>query len=180
MDELRKTLEAVNDWLKFAEAKNAILVATSGFALWSSIRLIIWNEIGFYAGIYFAILSICLVGGFVTSLLSFLPVLNYQWIVPIPGKVANKNIIYFGYLGTLSKNKLLAEYMRATESKETDVKIIHEMFAEQIIINSKITLAKYNMFERAIKIILFGILTPVIAIPVLYFSDKRRRNVNDI
>lgn len=180
MDELRNTLESVNDWLKFAEAKNAVVVATSGFALWASVRLILSSETGCYATAYFAVLSAFLLGGFVTALLSFLPVLNYRWIVPARSVVVNRNLLYFGYLATLSKKQVLEAYIRATESRETDVKEIHGMFAEQVIINSRISLAKYAMFELAIKIILFGVLTPIIAIPVLYFSRKKRENTNGV
>lgn len=180
MDELRNTLESVNDWLKFAEAKNAVVVAASGFALWAPVRLILSSETGCYASAYFAILSVFLLGGFVTALLSFLPVLNYRWIVPAPSGLANGNLLYFGYLATLSKKQVLEAYARATESKEADVKEIHEMYAEQVIINSRIALAKYSMFEFAIKVLLFGVLTPVIAILVFYFSRKKRERIDGI
>ncbi len=178
MDELRDILESVNDWLKFAEAKNAVVVATSGFALWASVRLTLENETGCYASAYFAILSVFLLSGFVTALLSFMPVLNYRWIVPAPSRVANGNLLYFGYLATLSKKQMLEAYLKATGSKETDIKELHEMYAEQIIINSRIALAKYAMFEFAIKVLLFGVLTPVIAIPIFYFSRRKRENTD--
>ncbi|QEA39335.1 hypothetical protein FGL86_09770 [Pistricoccus aurantiacus] len=171
-------MESVNDWLKFAEAKNAVVVAASGFALWASVRLILSNETGCYASAYFAILSVFLLGGFVTALLSFLPILNYRWIVPAPSRLANGNLLYFGYLATLSKKQVLEAYIKATESKESDVKEIDGMYAEQIIINSRIAFAKYGMFEFAIKVLLFGILTPVIAVPVFYFSRKKRVSID--
>lgn len=180
MNELRDTLESVNDWLKFAEAKNAVVVAASGFGLWASLRIALSNETGCYATTYFAILSIFLVGGFVTALLSFLPILNYRWVIPAPAKLANGNLLYFGYLATLSKNQVLEAYLKATESKEVDVKEIHGMYAEQVIVNSRIALAKYAMFEFAIKVLLLGVLTPVIAVPVFYFSRKKRESVDGI
>ena len=180
MDELRDTLKSVNDWLKFAEAKNAVVVAASGFALWASLRLALSNETGCYASAYFATLSVFLLAGFLTALLSFLPVLNYRWVVPKRGKLANGNLLYFGYLAKCSKSQVLEAYMKATASKETDVKEIHGMYAEQIIINSRIALAKYAMFEFAVKVLLFGVLTPVVAIPVFYFSRKKRESVDGI
>lgn len=180
MNELRDILESVNDWLKFAEAKNAVVVAASGFGLWASLRLALSSEIQCYAATYFTSLSFFFLGGFVTVLLSFLPVLNYRWVISRPARLANSNILYFGYLATLSKKQFLEAYLKATESKEVDVKEIHGMFAEQIIINSRIALAKYAMFEFAIKLILLGVLTPLVAIPVLYFSKKKRESIDDI
>ena len=50
MDTLKDTLALVNDWLKFAEAKNAIVVTAAGVALWASVRLIVSNGTGFYVG----------------------------------------------------------------------------------------------------------------------------------
>lgn len=180
MDELRNTLESVNDWLKFAEAKNAVVVAASGFALWASLGLTLSTETGCYASTYFAILSAFLITGFVTALLSFLPILNYRWIVPTPRKLANGNLLYFGHLATLSKNQVLDAYIKATESREADIKEIHGMFAEQIIVNSRIALEKYAMFEFAIKIILIGVLTPAIAIPVFLVSRRKRESIDGI
>lgn len=180
MNELRDTLESVNDWLKFAESKNAVVVAASGFGIWASLRLALSNETGCYATTYFAILAIFLLAGFVTSLLSFLPILNYRWVIAKPAKLANGNLLYFGYLATLSKQQAIEAYVKATGSKEADVKEMHEMYAEQIIINSRIALAKYEMFEFAIKALLLGVLTPVIAIPVFYLSRKKRESVDDI
>lgn len=180
MDELRDTLESVNDWLKFAEAKNAVVVAASGFALWASLRLILSDETGGYVSAYFGILSVFLLGGFVTTLLSFLPILNYRWVVPTRGKLANHNLLYFGHLATLSKKQLLEAYIRATESNEAAVQELHGMYAEQVIINSRIALAKYAMFEFAIKVLLLGVLTPLIAIPVFYFSRKKRESIDGI
>lgn len=180
MDTLKDTLALVNDWLKFAEAKNAVAVTVIGVALWPSIRVIASNGTGCYLKTYLAVLILFFSGGFIVSLLSFLPVLNYRWIVPASNSVPNKNLLYFGHLSTLSKNQLLNAYMHATQSKEADVIEIHGMYAEQIIINSRIALAKYAMFECTIKIILCGILTPLIALPILYFSKKRREEVNDI
>ncbi|WP_284455231.1 Pycsar system effector family protein [Alloalcanivorax xenomutans] len=180
MDELRDTLESVNDWLKFAEAKNAVVVAASGFALWASLRLTLSPETECYVSTYFAILSAFLLAGFVTALLSFLPILNYRWIVPKPSKLDNGNLMYFGYLATLSKNQVLDAYIKATESREADTKEIHGMVAEQIIVNSRIAVAKFAMFEVAIKVLLAGVLTPVIAIPVLCISRKKRENIDGI
>lgn len=180
MDELKDTLDSVNNWLKFAEAKNAVVVAASGFALWASIRIVLSSEANLYVNAYFGILSAFLLGGFVTALLSFMPVLDYRWIVPVPRKASNKNLLYFGYLATLSKKQVIEGYIKATKSIETDVHDIHDMYAEQIIINSRISLAKYAMFEFSIKVILFGVLTPLIAIPVLYFSKTKRESTDGI
>jgi hypothetical protein len=180
MDTLKDTLALVNDWLKFAEAKNAVIVAAAGVALWALVRLIVLNETNCYFRIYSIVFALFFLGGFIVSLLSFLPVLNYRWIVPASNSVANKNLLYFGYLSTLSKNQLLNAYRHATQSKEANVIDIHGMYAEQIIINSRIALVKYAMFEYAIKILLCGVLTPLIAVPLLYFLKRHREKTYDI
>ena len=179
MDALKDTLSLVNDWLKFAEAKNAVVVTATGVALWATIRLIMAEETGCQVDLYLSILVIFLLSSFITSLLSFLPVLNYRWIIPEPAEIANKNLLYFGYLSTLSNSQLIKKYREVTHTKETEVSELDDMYAEQIIINSRIALAKYEMFERAVKILLYGVLTPFIAFPLLYITKIKRGKIDD-
>ena len=42
----------VNDWLRFAEAKNAALIALASAALWASIKVIVSNDIHLWIAIY--------------------------------------------------------------------------------------------------------------------------------
>jgi len=180
METLRETLSDVNDWLRFAEAKNGVLVAASGVAVWGALRLSVLRETSCYLDLYLGIAILFLALGFITSLLSFLPVLEYRWIIPSATAGEDQNLLYFGHLAAYSKKDLVERYRKATGCNETEVTELHGMYAEQIIINSRIALAKYALFERAVTFVLWGVLTPLAAVPLLFFAKKKRRKTDGI
>lgn len=180
MDAMRETLSQVNDWLRFAEAKNGVLVATSGVAIWGCLRIVMLREYSCYVDIYFSIAAVFFALGFVTSLLSFLPVLNYRWIIPAAPADCGQNLLFFGHLAAFSKTQLINSYRKATGSDDASTTELDRMYAEQIIMNSRIALAKFGLFERAVTFVLWGALTPLIAVPLLFFSKKRRERTDGI
>lgn len=180
METLRGTLNDVNDWLRFAEAKNGVLVAASGVAVWGCLRLAVLRETGCYVDSYLGVAVLFLALGFVTSLLSFLPVLKYRWIIPSATAGKDQNLLYFGHLATYSKRNLVESYRKATGTNEAEVTELHGMYAEQIIINSRIALAKYALFEHAVTFVLWGVLTPLVAVPLLFFAKKKRNKTDGI
>ncbi|MBU0538464.1 MAG: hypothetical protein KKF24_08580 [Gammaproteobacteria bacterium] len=180
MEALKDVLENVNGWLKFAEAKNAVLVTTSGVALWAGARLLVSDEIGCYLQAYLCFLIVFLGAALITGLLSFLPVLSYSIIVPKPYAVDNENLLYFGYLSTLSKNELVKKFLDALDAPDTEQNAFHPMYAEQIIINSRVALAKYALFERGVNLIILGALTPVVGGLLLYAAKNKRKATDGV
>ena len=168
MEALKEVLESVNGWLKFAEAKNAVLITASGVALWATARLLMSEDVGGYLQVYFFVLIV------------FLPVLSYSIIVPKPKEVGNKNLLYFGYLSTLSKNELIKKFVQALEIPEKEVNDFHKMYAEQIIINSRVALAKYALFERGVNLIILAALTPIIGGILLYAAKNKRKKTDGV
>lgn len=182
MDALDDLLKSVNDWLKFAETKNAVLLLATGAAIWGAARLIILEQTGCYLSTYLLYLEAFLLAAFLTALVSFLPILNYRWIVskPTRQKTANGNILFFAYLAGLSTSQLISEFRTAVSAADNDLKQIDQMYAEQIIINSRIALAKFSMFELSVKFVLYGVLTPLIAFPLLHLSKKKCEGIDGI
>lgn len=172
MDDLTNTLGSVNQWLKFAEAKNGVVVAATGAALWGALRMIVSGEVRWYLTIYLLVLVAFFLAAFVVSLLSFLPKLYPPPALEQPD-ANDGNLLYFGHLATLSKELLIERYREAACVKADDITKIHWMYADQIIVNSRITLAKFSMFTTSAKLLLYGILTPIIAFPLIYLFTKR-------
>ncbi|WP_395373459.1 Pycsar system effector family protein [Marinicella sp. W31] len=175
--ELKEILSSVTDWLKFAETKNAVLVTTSGVGFWSLIRLLLNQNFSFYLELYFFSFSLFFFGSFLIGLLSFLPVLNYSIIIPRQSG-RKKNILYFGYLATLSKSDLVKEYHNVSNQPGNEVSEIDSMMAEQIILNSRIALTKYKFFEYGVNSIVLGALTPIIGCVLLIVIKKRRDKID--
>ena len=136
MDDLTNTLDSVNQWLKFAEAKNGAVVAATGAALWGAVRMLVSGEVCWYLIIYLLVLVAFFLAAFVVSLLSFLPKLYSPPASEQPG-ANDGNLLYFGHLATLSKELLIARYQEAACVKTEDVTRVHWMYADQIIVNSR-------------------------------------------
>lgn len=189
MDDLKDIFDNVNNWLKFAEAKNAALIAISGMFIWGSVRLLVIlkstekismdGNLGcvltaylFFMLVFFTIALIC-------GIASFIPVSKYILIIPTGEPSNADNLLFFGHLSKYNKKKLVEKVKAASDSKDTDINDIHQMYAEQIIVNSRITEAKIHFFNIGSKSILLGILTfPVGALFLWKLSKNEKGFIN--
>jgi hypothetical protein len=156
-DKLWKIFANVNDWLKFAEAKNAMLIGFNGASIFGLSRIMVncsdnlkW---------YLIIVSIFFGASLITSLISFVPRLSsLSFSDQSDSKM--KNIYYFEYLKTLGSQTLLEEISQ----KEKDYKFPDSLknLGDQIISNSKIASLKYSYFSVAIWITICGIVTLIV------------------
>ncbi|KPQ19161.1 MAG: hypothetical protein HLUCCX10_03505 [Algoriphagus marincola HL-49] len=162
-DKLWKIFANVNDWLKVAEAKNAMLIGFNGACIFAASRIINFTDSLFWC--YLVIGCILLVGSLIISLLTFVPRL-----ADLPfssySKTNSENSFFFEYLKTLTKEQLLEKHFkRPDEGFPTALQDL----AEQIINNSKISSLKYSYFSVAIWFTIGGIVTPIIGLIVFGF-----------
>jgi hypothetical protein len=156
-DKLWKIFANVNDWLKVAEAKNAMLVGFNGASIFGLSRIMAncTNCLWWY------LLMVCVFFGasLITSLISFVPRLSdLPFSSASPSK--NKNIYFFEYLKTLTNQTLLEEVCQEAKGFEFPTSL--KNLADQIKNNSKIASLKYSYFSVAIWITICGIVTPVV------------------
>lgn len=170
LDELRHLLSLVNEWLRFAEAKNGVLFgANAGLA---------FSYLGFLAGdipfencwvnLYISNGVILFALSAIVALLSFLPSLE------IPKKnseniIGIDNPLFFGHLRRYTHDsliQLLSEEMEAKPSK------LEKYYSEQIVVNSEIAWRKYQFFNAATVMMLSGILSPFVV--ALFYVIKKR------
>lgn len=167
---LEYILGTVNDWLKFAEAKNAGLLVFAGAACLGLLSFIgatphlaaAWR-LGLLSAITLLSLS-CLI-----CLLSFSPRVNRLRVVRSRKKVppADKdNLLFFGDLAGYKAKQLLdtlsRRYFGGEEAPEYGK--AHQDLANQIIINSRIAVSKYNLFRVALWLAIASIpLVPLVA-----------------
>jgi hypothetical protein len=156
-DKLWKIFANVNDWLKIAEAKNAMLIGFNGASIFGISRIM--TEVGPWLWGYLLIVCIILCFSVLISFFAFIPRLKG---LP-PGIFYNsrvKNIYYFEYLKTLNYENLLHELDPETKKFELPDSIKH--LADQIISNANIASRKYSNFTVAIWITICGIVTPIL------------------
>jgi hypothetical protein len=180
MDEVSTKLLAifqnVNEWLKFAEAKNGVLLAFSGAAITATITLLataqnIANSLNFGLLLTTILLCIC---ALICSL-SFLPKTNLDdllWLRNRRNKKSNSqdpiedNFWYFGHLQKYKPDELLEVLNKPYFNSKLDIAKLadkkeykeYKDIAAQITINAEIAFLKFEVFKYAIKILIASIL----------------------
>lgn len=174
---LLKILHDVHHSQKFAETKNAILLAFSGAGITGIIDILAeGNKIpkSLELGLSLAIILLCISS--VICSLSFIPKINVErilWMRTKPYKISNSprkhtdNFYYFGHLKKYNSNELLNAindcYFEGKINR--NYKKEYKDIAEQITINSEITSRKFKIFTYAIYFLICSIL--VIPVPIL-------------
>lgn len=150
-EHLSDTLKLVNEWLRFAETKNAAIFAAnlalstafSKILFGSPVETISWIRLAAWGGLSCSILA-C-----ISALASFVPRLIYTPTSPADsdtGAANNDNLLYFGHLKKYNAKTLIeAVTERVTPTTNQGCQIDND-YAEQIITNSRITDAKMRHF----------------------------------
>lgn len=165
--ELDKILTNVNDWLKFAETKNAGLVAFNCAAIAGIMQAYPTDkpDLVIYKGIMIALfaLSICI------SIYTFLPVLNrtfnYQKIDDTQFEVdkLNLNCYFFKHHSKINCQQLLRllEFKIGNSVMTTSIELD---IADQIINNSEIALSKFRLFTWSAYVTFVGVFVGLIVL----------------
>lgn len=150
---LYKIFSNVNDWLKFAEAKNAALIAFNSAAIAGIMQAYPTDnpDLMVFKGIMIALfaISICV------SIYTFLPVLsktfNYQKVdeTKFETEKGKLNCLFYGHHCKITSNQLLTLLNIKAPITNPVVPNLEMDIADQIITNSEITMSKYKLFTFA-------------------------------
>ncbi|MBD2662882.1 hypothetical protein B6N60_00396 [Richelia sinica FACHB-800] len=182
MDEISSKLVAifqnVNEWLKFAEAKNGILLAFSGAAITATITILataqnIPNSLKI--GLLLTTILLCICS--LICALSFLPKTNLERVVwlrnrppknPAYIKKDSDNFWFFGHLQKYNSIELLDALNKHYFDSQlnTPYKKEYEDISGQITVNSEIAFLKFQIFTYAIYTLIASILVIPLSILV--------------
>ena len=155
-DELKSIFLNVNEWLKFAEAKNAgLLVLNSGvifgiLTIYKDYQHSLPKTIILLALIFFG-LSMLL------SIISLFP--RTHNILPKQKKFKNPNLYFAGHLCKLDINDFKTELFKIHTTHIFDK--FEEDLLNQIIVNATITTRKYHFFKFAAISTAIGFIIPL-------------------
>ncbi|KOF03068.1 hypothetical protein OB69_06935 [Roseivirga seohaensis subsp. aquiponti] len=160
--QLYQVFNNVNDWLKFAEAKNAMLIAFNGASIFGIIKLLSLDFVSNSRFIenYLLFVIISLIFSTVNCLISFAPrVKIIKGGFYDSGKVPN--VLFFEYLK--GKNNLeIIEEVTGDRDKE-NYTTLQKDIAEQIKQNSIIASRKYSHFTISVWITISAYITVILA-----------------
>jgi len=163
----------INDWLKFAEAKNGMLIAFDSAALWAFISLLKDGKFFCSDLIYYIYLSLfLLVISIVVLLYSFIPQFSLK------DKKSDIDIDKLNLTCFFDLAKIDYESLRILlKNSSIEFKSFELALLAQVINNSKIAVFKYNCFKIAVWLNLSILLTPFILLfPLFKYVTSRIYN----
>ncbi len=180
-EDLKEIFKNVNDWLKFAETKNAMLLAFNSALLVGVFKVFADDEnlkdlLTFVGPYYHYVFPVLIIISIIFLLLSFIPqtkMINLS-SASKPEKI---NTLFYSHLETLTTDELLKE-LGADEPIKTEG--IERAYAQQIIINAGITARKFDTFKFAGWITISALLLVVPAIILFGNYIKNRIGKKDI
>ena len=168
--------QLVNDWLKFAEAKNLAVLTLSAAACSAVIAFLTSSQIASASLKTALFVSVCLFAlSCITSLLSFTPRTSQKKLLDLfvdwgqPSD--NDNLYFYGDLGKYRNAVDLARKYQAIFAPDSDANAklspAHTQLANQMIVNSRIVVYKLRLFLIAM---LLAILAVTIILGTLIFK----------
>ncbi len=148
-DELKYIFGNVNEWLKFSEAKHAGLIVLNSAII---IGILSSTKMPFEKWTTIISLSVFTIS-IVASLISQFPKTS-NFLVRYEN-IQNPNIYFFGDLAKIKMTDFITEFKNSFpnfNANQSDKNLIN-----QILINSKITSAKYKIFKFCCWLTVFGI-----------------------
>jgi|SRR5579862_742612 len=187
---LTSVLGWVDGHLRFAETKNAVLLAADAAIAAGTIQtLASASSISVWTSRYLVCLALaCLISGCI-ALLSFLPVTQIPWLtltrrgirqaqlgwMAMPRRSSDTgNLLFFGDIRGHNGASYLAALSKATGISRDTFTPLERMYADQIVVNAGIAFRKFSYFRVAIWVMIFGAITPLFALPLLMVVADRQ------
>lgn len=158
-EKLDSIFKIVNEWLKFAEQKNAALLVLNSGSIWGVSLMLRNQDTLSYGGVTFSALGFFLV--FISSIIcvfSFIPILHKpRHFLDLGIKSRFDNCLYFGDIAKYKESEYLALLSHKLGKEDNEYTLFELDFASQIISNSKITLSKYKKFKLSSTMTVIGL-----------------------
>jgi len=180
-EQLYKIFTNVNDWLKFAEAKNFGLLTLNAAIAFGLTQVEFSNE-SVIKTIAFCVFFPFLTLSFIPCLISLFPIVTKIESKNKKGEIRNsmkfvnflsnkidkdksfENIHFYGYLKDLEEDKFEEKFLKKIGSTDKFTKYETEL-ATQILYNSRITSLKYKFFKIGAFLFLFGLIISILLLP---------------
>lgn len=160
-DFLEKSLDRVNNWLQFAEAKHAALIA---FLV--AVLAIIYGGDFIDDLIMKTIVAIMYLIALIISITSFYPRYDKNTWQPSGEYNTNDNLLFWKDIAKYSQEDFLKKvYKDFFSIDKNSFSSYEKLYAQEIIANARIARKKYELFQIAVKVVIAAtVLIPVFLI----------------
>ncbi len=169
MDDLKYIFTNVNDWLKFAEAKCAALLAGNAAIIIGVGQKLIEGQIKGIWAFYISFSLVLFLIGLLFCLVSFIPSLNMPWLFKLSDPDDKDNLLFFDHISKYTPLNYLSRLK--SDSESTKFTKMEVDLSQQIIINSVIARRKYSLFKVAVWFTVSGFISPIFAF-LLWLTKK--------
>lgn len=160
-ERLRYILTTVNEWLKFAEAKNGALLAVDSAIIFGIFKLAsdsAWPHVIFpYLTISLVIVSS------VSCLVSFIPRIKIPTFTLSQKPDATASLLFYTHIAKYDPESYLKALHGRTDDSTTLSSSFEMDFARQIVTNSRIAVKKYYCFTVALWLTVVALILLLIA-----------------
>ena len=156
-------LERTNYWLSFAEAKNGAIIAINVALI--AVLITIFDK----APIFCVIAISCFLLSFTLSLISFIPNTKSRPDVNTMISDGELNLLFYGDVASIGTTeryiKLSINRYFSGKGMTLVNKLVYDL-ASEVLINSRITVKKYNGFKNAVKVDFIALVLTIILLCV--------------
>ena len=154
---LFRSLQLVNEWLKFGEAKNGVLVTLNGAAIVGMHNVVnMYGPLDWAGQLWLWWATICCLMSMAVGLASFYARTKFG-AFHFAHESRGSGAIYFGHLAEMSKADLIKRL--APDAGAADLEFLEDL-AGQVIVNAKLARKKMALFNGALLVTMAGALTP--------------------
>ena len=145
--QLENNFKTVNEWLKFAEQKNASLIVLNAGIIWGVSRLFI-NKVNLeQLSVYLNWVGYSLSGiSLLIGIISLMPILSNVWYIN-KDKNESDNSVYFGHIAKYTDKAYLDLLSSKIGFLRKQYTGIEYDLANQLIVNSGIAMVKFSRFK---------------------------------
>ncbi len=160
--QIQSIFNNVNDWLKFAEAKNGAIAAVNVALIVGIIPFLSGEQKADWLQFYLIMMVVFSGISFLVALASFLPTTQTPHLDRLPQPNETSNLLFFGYIANHSVDSYV-EVLKVTLGENTEPSKLGRAYIEQAIANSRIAIKKYDYFAAS----LFFLATALVTLPGL-------------
>lgn len=166
-ERLGHILSIVNEWLKFAEAKNAALLAANTAIIFAVLRVLDSKTIcRQWLSAYLLLGLLLLAAAAFIALVSFIPQVRIPWLALRRQPSSRDNLLFYGDIAYYDPTNYLQALGARTTPAANAFSSFEQDYAVQIVTNSRIALRKYVLFSAAIWLTLTAVLSLPVAIVI--------------
>lgn len=172
---LSANLSRINEWLRFAETKNAALLTFS--SAWLVAVCTLWSNQTAPALVRVPLLLACptIIIAAAISIISLLPHRQTKNTGETARNHTTRNLLFHGNVSSLDISTALNSFnsrYKPSTGKKVASGLLDDL-ATQLVETSIITKRKYSLFNRGAKFILASLIIATLAIPVVAVASAR-------